>query len=61
MQKLSRKIRSVAMERNFVHFVSHAVAVKPGMVSGAKISPSPVVLNAAQKNKLKDASGGMFK
>ncbi|KAK3536894.1 hypothetical protein QTP86_027089 [Hemibagrus guttatus] len=39
----------------------NTVAVKPGMVSGAKVSPSPVTLNAAQKNKLKDASGGTFK
>ncbi|XP_058229447.1 transcription initiation factor TFIID subunit 4 isoform X2 [Hemibagrus wyckioides] len=39
----------------------NTVAVKPGMVSGAKVSPSPVALNAAQKNKLKDASGGTFK
>ncbi|XP_060766139.1 transcription initiation factor TFIID subunit 4 [Neoarius graeffei] len=39
----------------------NTVAVKPGVVSGAKISPSPVALNAAQKNKLKDASGGTFK
>ncbi|XP_047660964.1 transcription initiation factor TFIID subunit 4 isoform X2 [Tachysurus fulvidraco] len=39
----------------------NTVAVKPGMVSGAKVSPSSVALNAAQKNKLKDASGGTFK
>ncbi|XP_017306324.1 transcription initiation factor TFIID subunit 4 isoform X2 [Ictalurus punctatus] len=39
----------------------NTVAVKPGMVSGAKVSPSPVAFNAAQKNKLKDASGGTFK
>ncbi|TSY83938.1 Transcription initiation factor TFIID subunit 4 [Bagarius yarrelli] len=39
----------------------NTVAVKPGMVSGVKVSPSPVALNAAQKNKLKDASGGTFK
>ncbi|KAM9444171.1 transcription initiation factor TFIID subunit 4 [Clarias gariepinus] len=39
----------------------NTVAVNPGMVSGAKVSPSPVALSAAQKNKLKDASGGTFK
>ncbi|KAI5093627.1 transcription initiation factor TFIID subunit 4 isoform X2, partial [Silurus meridionalis] len=37
----------------------NTVAMKPGMVSGVKVSPSPVALNAAQRNKLKD--GGAFK
>uniref|UniRef100_A0A3B4DSG9 TAFH domain-containing protein n=1 Tax=Pygocentrus nattereri TaxID=42514 RepID=A0A3B4DSG9_PYGNA len=37
------------------------VTVKPGAVPGAKLSPSPVTLIAAQKSKLKDAAGGTFR
>ncbi|XP_062842816.1 transcription initiation factor TFIID subunit 4 [Trichomycterus rosablanca] len=39
----------------------NTVAVKPGMMSGAKVSPSPVDIAAAQKSKLKYSSGGTFK
>ncbi|XP_072522434.1 transcription initiation factor TFIID subunit 4 [Salminus brasiliensis] len=37
------------------------VAMKPGALSGPKISPSPVALVAAQKSKLKDPAGGTFR
>ncbi|XP_066529189.1 transcription initiation factor TFIID subunit 4 [Hoplias malabaricus] len=37
------------------------VAVKPGAVTGAKLSPSPMTLLSAQKGKPKDAAGGAFR